>query len=467
MSIIRVEKNGDYTILANAPLNDERLSWEARGLLAYLLSKPNNWKVNSRALVGKAPAGRAKVQRILRELEEHGYLERRKVRGEHGRFEWESVVREIPIQSEASSGKSEKASQEPATSDTEAALTMAQKPSHGEGGGKSTMAQFSADGETADGETADGKPSQLTNTVLTKTDLTKTNQPNRRRITTAAAINARVRAPAPQGAAAAVAAVAAAGSTSPPQSQPPPKPKVPQTRKRAPNALPDDVREALRALGWVGGLAEVQNAWKRDPERVRAWIAYVRRKGGGGGLLRKLLREEPGYPPDEPPSPDPYAGWEAFAAGAGSDDGRPATTASPEGGGDGASVSVATATPLAGAGKPPDGNGGSPNIQGDAAGTQPPHPDIGALPPPTPNMRRWWALAVGQIRAEMSKADFDAWLRPARLIAGREEGGRLVLIVATANDYARRWLDERAGRILSRRVSGFAGMPVEVQFVVV
>ena len=98
MTILRIEKNEDYTILPNHVLNDTRLSLEARGLLAYLLSKPNHWRVNSRALVHISPAGRDKIQRILRELERYGYLERRRVRGEGGKFVWESVIREMPLQ---------------------------------------------------------------------------------------------------------------------------------------------------------------------------------------------------------------------------------------------------------------------------------------------------------------------------------------------------------------------------------
>ena len=292
MSIIRVEKNGDYTILANAPLNDERLSWEARGLLAYLLSKPNNWKVNSRALVSKAPAGRAKVQRILRELEEHGYLERRKVRGERGRFEWESVVREIPIQSVEAPAekaeKSEKTSQEPAPSDTGAIFTMAQKLSHGEGEDRSTMAQFSADGETADGETADGKLSQLINTVLTNTDLTKTDQPNtenpRQRQVTAAASNTRTRRVRPPAAAAASSAVAEA-------------------------ELPEEITAGLKAIGWRGPVDAVVRYWQDDPDRVENLVWYAQQAGWGGGLLRNALRSGE-WPPEL--KPDSPAAWRAI-----------------------------------------------------------------------------------------------------------------------------------------------------------
>ena len=81
-------------------------------------------------------------------------------------------------------------------------------------------------------------------------------------------------------------------------------------------------------------------------------------------------------------------------------------------------------------------------------------------------MRRWWAFAVGQIRAEMPKADFDAWLRPTWLVARRGDDDRLVFVAATANEYAQRWLTERVSKTLERKLAGLAGRPVSVQFVV-
>jgi hypothetical protein len=65
----------NFTILRNATLEDTRLSWEARGLLAFLLSKPDNWVVNTKHLVSQSPNARTKkVLGILAELEKFGYL---------------------------------------------------------------------------------------------------------------------------------------------------------------------------------------------------------------------------------------------------------------------------------------------------------------------------------------------------------------------------------------------------------
>jgi len=89
-----IRKN--FTILPNATLNDRRLSWEARGMLAYLLSKPDHWKVVPKALVNETSAGKSVVYRILKELEEAGYITSEQKHADDGTFsEIERVVHEI------------------------------------------------------------------------------------------------------------------------------------------------------------------------------------------------------------------------------------------------------------------------------------------------------------------------------------------------------------------------------------
>ena len=102
--IVRAKKRSRYAIISNVPLNDERLSWEARGLLAWLLSKPDDWKVNLEAIIRYGRAGRDKVTCMLSELSNVGYLARRKVRGDDGRFGWDSTVYEESVIQASKSG---------------------------------------------------------------------------------------------------------------------------------------------------------------------------------------------------------------------------------------------------------------------------------------------------------------------------------------------------------------------------
>jgi len=97
MSIIRVERMSQpYTMIANVTLQDTSVSLEARGLLTYLLSKPDTWAVVVTWLQVEMNVGREKLNRIIKELENAGYIETRVVRTEGKFAEYERVVHESP-----------------------------------------------------------------------------------------------------------------------------------------------------------------------------------------------------------------------------------------------------------------------------------------------------------------------------------------------------------------------------------
>ena len=98
MGIIRINKTEKFTAVSNQPFNNTSLSWEARGVLAYLLIKPNGWVCRNYDLINNGPAGGDKVERILDELQEHGYLTRSQIRKEDGSFDWDSTIHEAPIE---------------------------------------------------------------------------------------------------------------------------------------------------------------------------------------------------------------------------------------------------------------------------------------------------------------------------------------------------------------------------------
>lgn len=75
MSIIRTPRPDSYTIVNNRILYDtDGLSWEAIGLLVYLLSKPDYWQVSVTALTNTGRCGHNKINTITKELKEAGYL---------------------------------------------------------------------------------------------------------------------------------------------------------------------------------------------------------------------------------------------------------------------------------------------------------------------------------------------------------------------------------------------------------
>lgn len=77
MSIIRVIKQQGRFLVANVEVfEDESLSFGARGLMAYLLTKPDHWQVRRDQLVNASPGGRVKLQRMINELKTAGYMRR-------------------------------------------------------------------------------------------------------------------------------------------------------------------------------------------------------------------------------------------------------------------------------------------------------------------------------------------------------------------------------------------------------
>src|SRR3972149_1194452 len=99
-TIIRVERSRDnpfFTTL-KAPFEDKSMSWEAKGILAYLFTKPDGWTVRFGDLIKHGDRKRDGLRTIFRELEEHGYVQRTRERRENGTFEWETIVREVPSQ---------------------------------------------------------------------------------------------------------------------------------------------------------------------------------------------------------------------------------------------------------------------------------------------------------------------------------------------------------------------------------
>lgn len=90
-----------YTIVPNVTLNDINLSWEAKGMLAYLISKPDNWVIMVNHLVKESPnAKKEKVLAILNELETNGYITNngQRINSEKGRFSHtERIVHEVSI----------------------------------------------------------------------------------------------------------------------------------------------------------------------------------------------------------------------------------------------------------------------------------------------------------------------------------------------------------------------------------
>lgn len=96
MSVFKIEKNKNYTIMSNYHLRDRNLTYKAKGLLSFMLSLPEDWDYSLNGLVAVSKESKDGIRSILKELQEHHYLEIKKVRGNKGYFEYNYLIYEIP-----------------------------------------------------------------------------------------------------------------------------------------------------------------------------------------------------------------------------------------------------------------------------------------------------------------------------------------------------------------------------------
>lgn len=91
------KRENPYAQIDKSAINDTRLSWKAKGILVYLLSKPEDWTVNIKDIVKHANDGRDAVYNGIKELIAAGYILRVLTKNQSGRFKgYEYHVYEIP-----------------------------------------------------------------------------------------------------------------------------------------------------------------------------------------------------------------------------------------------------------------------------------------------------------------------------------------------------------------------------------
>ena len=80
MAVFRVEKVKDYTVMSNHHLRNTELSLKAKGLMSLMLSLPEDWDYTLKGLACICRDGVDSISRTIKELEDHGYLTRRRFR---------------------------------------------------------------------------------------------------------------------------------------------------------------------------------------------------------------------------------------------------------------------------------------------------------------------------------------------------------------------------------------------------
>lgn len=86
MAVCRIEKTKDYTVMANHHLRNKELSLKAKGLLSLMLSLPEDWDYTVKGLAYICKDGIDSINGTIKELEEQGYVIRKRLRNDKGQL---------------------------------------------------------------------------------------------------------------------------------------------------------------------------------------------------------------------------------------------------------------------------------------------------------------------------------------------------------------------------------------------
>lgn len=97
MSIVKnYKRKNRYSMIDNTGVLDESLSWKAKGLLWYILSKPDDWQVKMADLIKRSTDGRDSTRSAFAELEANKYAIQVRGHDEKGFFCWNTIVFDSP-----------------------------------------------------------------------------------------------------------------------------------------------------------------------------------------------------------------------------------------------------------------------------------------------------------------------------------------------------------------------------------
>lgn len=91
--IIRREKNKNYSTIANECFQDSTISARAKGIFGYIMTLPDNWKLQKTELYTHFTEGQKAIDTAFKELKDKGYISQNRIQKENGQFGgWEYVV---------------------------------------------------------------------------------------------------------------------------------------------------------------------------------------------------------------------------------------------------------------------------------------------------------------------------------------------------------------------------------------
>ncbi|KZL88665.1 DnaD domain protein [Clostridium magnum] len=101
MAVFRVKKDKDnpYIVINKNFIYDKRISLKAKGLMAYFLSRPDNWEFYINEICENTSDKHRCISNTIKELEAYGYVTRDLKRSNTGKFAggYDYIVYETPI----------------------------------------------------------------------------------------------------------------------------------------------------------------------------------------------------------------------------------------------------------------------------------------------------------------------------------------------------------------------------------
>lgn len=88
-NVVRASRNKNYKTIGCDFLDDKKLTYKAKGILTYLLTRPDNWRFNKSQVMGMSEGGESSFDSGIKELKERGYLRIEKSSDGEGKFLYE------------------------------------------------------------------------------------------------------------------------------------------------------------------------------------------------------------------------------------------------------------------------------------------------------------------------------------------------------------------------------------------
>lgn len=86
LCVFKTHRNDKYATVNLTSVEDKKMSWSAKGLHLYLISRPPNWQIFFDELVSRSTNGIDGLRSLMRELKSNGYLDWRQGKDENNKY---------------------------------------------------------------------------------------------------------------------------------------------------------------------------------------------------------------------------------------------------------------------------------------------------------------------------------------------------------------------------------------------